>query len=167
MLFEKLADPVTVYEVSPRDGLQNESAIVGTAEKVELVQALLAAGLRRIEATSFVSPKWIPQLADAEDSVAQELVTTLYDWKDALKKKDKAASDKLEAKLKSVNINCLVCHNRNAITHKWQDGYPKHNVVYGTKDGDHPSDKFPKMAASPIMKEAIHCGQCHGNTNKD
>lgn len=66
MLFEKLVDPVTVYEVSPRDGLQNESAIVGTADKVELVQALLTAGLRRIEATSFVSPKWIPQLADAE-----------------------------------------------------------------------------------------------------
>lgn len=66
MLFEKLSDPVTVYEVAPRDGLQNESAIVETAEKVELIQALLAAGLRRIEATSFVSPKWIPQLADAE-----------------------------------------------------------------------------------------------------
>src|SRR5438105_1771766 len=66
MLFEQLVDPVTVYEVSPRDGLQNESAIVGTPDKVELVRALLSAGLRRIEATSFVSPKWIPQLADAE-----------------------------------------------------------------------------------------------------
>jgi hydroxymethylglutaryl-CoA lyase len=55
-----------VYEVSPRDGLQNESAVLATADKVELVQALLAAGLRRIEVTSFVSPKWIPQLADAE-----------------------------------------------------------------------------------------------------
>jgi hydroxymethylglutaryl-CoA lyase len=65
-MFDGLGDAVTVYEVSPRDGLQNESAIVSTAEKVELVQALRAAGLRRIEATSFVSPKWIPQLADAE-----------------------------------------------------------------------------------------------------
>jgi len=104
----------------------------------------------------------LPQLADAEDSVAQEIVTSLYSWKDALKRKDKETAQKEEAKLKSVSINCLVCHNRNAITHKWQDGYPKAGVVYGSKDGDHPSDVFPKMAVSPIMKEAIQCGQCHG-----
>ncbi len=104
----------------------------------------------------------LPQLADAEDSVAQEIVTSLYSWKDALKRKDKETAQKEEAKLKSVSINCLVCHNRNAITHKWQDGYPKAGVVYGSKDGDHPSDAFPKMAVSPIMKEAIQCGQCHG-----
>ena len=66
MLFESLSDPVTVYEVSPRDGLQNESVVLATADKVELVEALCAAGLRRIEVTSFVSPRWIPQLADAE-----------------------------------------------------------------------------------------------------
>lgn len=66
MLFESLSDPVTVYEVSPRDGLQNESAVLPTDAKVELIEALLAAGLRRIEVTSFVSPTWIPQLADAE-----------------------------------------------------------------------------------------------------
>lgn len=104
----------------------------------------------------------LPQLADAEDSVAQEIVTSLYSWKDALKRKDKETAQKEEAKLKSVSINCLVCHNRNAITHKWQDGYPKAGVVYGSKDGDHPSDAFPKMAVSPIMQEAIQCGQCHG-----
>jgi hydroxymethylglutaryl-CoA lyase len=66
MLFDSLSDPVTVYEVSPRDGLQNEGVVVDTAGKVELVHALLDAGLRRIEVTSFVSPRWIPQLADAE-----------------------------------------------------------------------------------------------------
>jgi len=104
----------------------------------------------------------LPQLADAEDSVAQELVTTLYGWKDALKNKDKAAAKKAEDKLKSVTINCLICHNRNAITHKWQDGYPKAGVVYGSQAGEHPSDKYPKMAVSPIMSEAIQCGQCHG-----
>jgi hydroxymethylglutaryl-CoA lyase len=58
---------VSVYEVSPRDGLQNEKATVPLGEKLRLVEALTAAGLRRIEATSFVSPKWIPQLADADD----------------------------------------------------------------------------------------------------
>jgi mono/diheme cytochrome c family protein len=104
----------------------------------------------------------LPQLADAEDSVAQELVSTLYGWKEARAKKDKAAVQKGEEKLKSLNISCLVCHNRNAITHKWQDGYPKAGVVYGSKEGDHPSEKFPKMAVSPIISEAIQCGQCHG-----
>lgn len=104
----------------------------------------------------------MPQLADAEDSVAQEIVTTLYSWKDAVDKKDKVTAKKFEETLKSLNINCLICHNRNSVTHKWQDGYPKADVVYGNKTGDHPSDKFPKMAVSPILNESIQCGQCHG-----
>ncbi len=55
---------VTLVEVGPRDGLQNEAQAVATAHKVELVQRLQAAGLREIEVTSFVSPKWVPQMAD-------------------------------------------------------------------------------------------------------
>jgi hydroxymethylglutaryl-CoA lyase len=61
-----VAAPITVYEVGPRDGLQNEAATVSTADKLALVRALGEAGLRRIEATSFVSPRWIPQLGDAD-----------------------------------------------------------------------------------------------------
>jgi hydroxymethylglutaryl-CoA lyase len=57
---------VEVYEVGPRDGLQNELRTVPTDDKVRLIGALVRAGVRRIEASSFVSPKWIPQLADAE-----------------------------------------------------------------------------------------------------
>jgi hydroxymethylglutaryl-CoA lyase len=60
---------VIVYEVGPRDGLQNEARIVSTADKLALITALAGAGLPRIEATSFVSPRWIPQLADADDLV--------------------------------------------------------------------------------------------------
>lgn len=56
-----------VYEVGPRDGLQNESLGLSTDEKIALIEALIEAGLRRIEVTSFVSPKWIPQLADADE----------------------------------------------------------------------------------------------------
>jgi hydroxymethylglutaryl-CoA lyase len=62
-----VAPSVTVYEVGPRDGLQNEAATVPTADKLALVRALADAGIRRIEATSFVSPRWIPQLADADE----------------------------------------------------------------------------------------------------
>ena len=63
-----MSDEVTVYEVGPRDGLQNEPETVATAAKVELVDRLGRAGLRRIEVTSFVSPRWIPQLADADET---------------------------------------------------------------------------------------------------
>ena len=56
-----------VYEVGPRDGLQNEAVTVPLDGKLALIAALVAAGLRRIEAGSFVSPRWIPQLADSDD----------------------------------------------------------------------------------------------------
>ncbi|MBL8332813.1 MAG: hydroxymethylglutaryl-CoA lyase, partial [Rubrivivax sp.] len=55
---------VTLVDVGPRDGLQNEAAPVDTAHKVELIHRLQAAGCTEIEATSFVSPKWVPQMAD-------------------------------------------------------------------------------------------------------
>jgi hydroxymethylglutaryl-CoA lyase len=55
---------VTLVDVGPRDGLQNEKQTVDAAVKIELVQRLQAAGLREIEVTSFVSPKWVPQMAD-------------------------------------------------------------------------------------------------------
>jgi hydroxymethylglutaryl-CoA lyase len=61
---------VTVYEVGPRDGLQNEAANVPTEGKLALIRALADAGITRIEATSFVSPRWIPQLADAAEVTA-------------------------------------------------------------------------------------------------
>ena len=61
-----LPDRVTIWEVGPRDGLQNEQAIVPLSVKLEFLDRLAAAGLTTIEATSFVHPKWVPQLADAE-----------------------------------------------------------------------------------------------------
>jgi hydroxymethylglutaryl-CoA lyase len=61
---------VRIVEVGARDGLQNEKTIVPTAVKIELIDRLSATGLRTIEATSFVSPKWVPQLADAAEVFA-------------------------------------------------------------------------------------------------
>src|SRR5690554_3680732 len=66
----RLPSAVRIVEVGPRDGLQNEKAIVPTAAKVELVNRLSATGLKSIEATSFVSPRWVPQLADAAEVYA-------------------------------------------------------------------------------------------------
>jgi hydroxymethylglutaryl-CoA lyase len=70
--FEKLPRRVTIFEVGPRDGLQNESRQLATADKVALIDSLSLTGLPAIEITSFVSPKWIPQLADAV-SVARQV----------------------------------------------------------------------------------------------
>ena len=61
---------VTLVEVGPRDGLQNEQQPVAAAVKIELVHLLQAAGLREIEVTSYVSPKWVPQMADNADVMA-------------------------------------------------------------------------------------------------
>jgi hydroxymethylglutaryl-CoA lyase len=69
--FEQLPASATVYEVGARDGLQNELRTLSVVDKVKLVRALVAAGLKRIEVTSFVSPRWIPQLADAEKVLAE------------------------------------------------------------------------------------------------
>jgi hydroxymethylglutaryl-CoA lyase len=61
---------VNLVEVSPRDGLQSESNVVSTEVKVALINRLIAAGVRRVEVTSFVNPKKVPQLADAEAVMA-------------------------------------------------------------------------------------------------
>jgi hydroxymethylglutaryl-CoA lyase len=65
-----LPKQVKIVEVGPRDGLQNEPTIIPAAVKIELIERLAACGFQTIEATSFVSPKWVPQLADAADVYA-------------------------------------------------------------------------------------------------
>ena len=71
-----LPERVEVYEVGPRDGLQNEATVVPVQVKAEFVRRLVSAGLRTVETTSFVHPRWVPQLADAAellDAVAGDL----------------------------------------------------------------------------------------------
>lgn len=62
---------VRIVEVGPRDGLQNEAKAVSTEKKAEFIRLLVAAGLKEIEAASFVHPKWVPQLADAQELIAR------------------------------------------------------------------------------------------------
>ncbi|KAM6529443.1 hypothetical protein FALCPG4_007579 [Fusarium falciforme] len=71
-------DNVRILEVGPRDGLQNIKQAVPTAIKIELVERLLDAGLRSVEATSFVSPKWVPQLADGAQVMKEILRTSQH-----------------------------------------------------------------------------------------
>ena len=65
-----MADHVTIFETGPRDGLQNEARQIATADKITLIDLLSDCGLTQIEVTSFVSPKWVPQIADAEAVLA-------------------------------------------------------------------------------------------------
>lgn len=97
----------------------------------------------------------LPQLEEAEDSVAKEIVENIYAFVDD---GDEEAAEALQ----SLNIGCTVCHNRNAIVHKWKDGAPQKNAVYGNTDGAHDDEAHPEMKKSMIMKESILCGQCHG-----
>ena len=62
-----MTERVTLFEMAPRDGLQNEATMIATADKIELVDRLSRCGFSKIEVTSFVSPRWVPQLADAAE----------------------------------------------------------------------------------------------------
>ena len=65
-----MAEPVEIFEVGPRDGLQNESRMIPAADKIALIDLLSTAGFRRIEVASFVSPRWVPQMADGAEVLA-------------------------------------------------------------------------------------------------
>lgn len=96
----------------------------------------------------------LPQIKDATDAVAQEIAQAAIDGA--------AGDEAAREKLKKIGINCLICHNQKALIHKWTDGEPEPNVIYATKDGAHPDGKFTSLKKSPIIKESILCGQCHG-----
>lgn len=111
---------VSIVEVGPRDGLQNEKIQIPTDKKIEFVDKLSESGLRRIEVTSFVSPKWVPQLADAKQVMAKikrnpsvrysTLTPNLKGFNDALESNTQevaifgAASETFTKK----NINCTI-----------------------------------------------------------
>jgi hypothetical protein len=89
----------------------------------------------------------------AEDSVAKEIAAALM--KDPIDK----------ATLAKVQITCKVCHWEKAIAHRILDGKPNlpaEGVIYGSKSGPHDAQDYPKMEKSPILDQAIFCGQCHG-----
>lgn len=66
-----MGERVTIFEMAPRDGLQNEKSIIATEDKIRLVDRLSECGFSKIEVTSFVSPKWVPQMADAAEVMAR------------------------------------------------------------------------------------------------
>jgi hypothetical protein len=150
-------------------------SLFGTGRTAATLKTTILNGLMEWPASGVKSPKdvkvehlmgcarcHLPQLAEATDAVAQEIVTTTFAWQQSVEDGDTAKAEAAGVKLSSLNIGCLVCHNRNAITHKWSDGYPRPDTVYGSQSGEHPAPGFTRMQPSPIMSESILCGQCHG-----
>lgn len=104
----------------------------------------------------------LPQLDEATDDVAREIVATIRSWQQAYKDSDFDKAEELEETIGSLNIGCAVCHNKVAIIHKYSDGYPQYDTIYGAQEGDHEDEEYTKMAEAPALGEAIFCGQCHG-----
>lgn len=111
-----LPKKVTIVEVGPRDGLQNEATNLEAADKARLIEALSAAGLQRIEIGSFVSPKWIPQMANSGE-LAKSLQLPAGTRCSALVPNDKGYEAALEAGLKEIALfmSATESHNKKNI----------------------------------------------------
>ncbi len=98
---------VTLVEVAPRDGLQNETTLLGTEDKVSLIEGAFAAGLRRIEVCSFVNPKRVPQMADAE-AVLSKLSSQVFEGAIGLVLNERGLDRALETPLQEINYVVVV-----------------------------------------------------------
>ena len=98
-----LPSKVKVYEVGPRDGLQNEKEIVPATTKVELIERLADAGMTYIEASSFVSPKWVPQMGDAAEVFAGIKAKDGVTYS-ALVPNDRGMDGAMEAGIKEISV---------------------------------------------------------------
>ena len=98
---------VTLVEVAPRDGLQNETTLFGTEDKVSLIEGAFAAGLRRIEVCSFVNPKRVPQMADAE-AVLSKLSSQVFEGAIGLVLNERGLDRALETPLQEINYVVVV-----------------------------------------------------------
>ncbi len=99
-----LPERVTIYEVGPRDGLQNEKSVVPAAVKAEFIRRLADAGLETIETTSFVPPSWVPQLADAKEVLADLGDTGRGSRRPVLVPNERGLDDALEAGVGAIAV---------------------------------------------------------------
>ncbi|MEW9667502.1 hydroxymethylglutaryl-CoA lyase [Ammoniphilus sp. 3BR4] len=118
-------EPIKIFEVGPRDGLQNEQEFISTEDKVQLISLLAQAGVSHIEATSFVHPKWIPQLADAKE-VASRLPQAERVHYSALVPNIKGLGGAAEAGLREIAVfmSASETHNQKNINKPIGETFP-------------------------------------------
>ncbi|MBN8184171.1 hydroxymethylglutaryl-CoA lyase [Roseibium aggregatum] len=161
-----MSEFVTLFEMGPRDGLQNEKSFVPTAQKIDLVDRLSACGFRKIEVTSFVSPKWVPQMADAQEvmegiyrhpSVTYAVLTPNVKGYTAAKKvsaDEVAIFGSASEGFSRKNINCSVAESierfKPLLEKAHEDGIPVRGYVSCVTDcpydGATPPEKVAEVA---------------------
>ena len=163
-----MSEFVTLFEMGPRDGLQNEKTFVPTAQKIDLVDRLSACGFRKIEVTSFVSPKWVPQMADAQEvmegiyrhpSVTYAVLTPNVKGYTAAKKvsaDEVAIFGSASEGFSRKNINCSVAESierfKPLLEKAHEDGIPVRGYVSCVTDcpydGPTPPEKVAEVASA-------------------
>ena len=170
-----MADRVTLYEVSPRDGLQNEARQVPTADKIRLVDRLSACGFSHIEVTSFVSPKWVPQMADAAEVMAgitrrpgityAVLTPNLQGLERALEAKadEVAVFASASESFSQKNINCSITESldrfRPVLVRAKAEAVPVRGYVSCVTDCPYEGPIAPEAVAK--VAQALHQMGCH------
>ena len=131
-LFSAAPAEVSIYEVGPRDGLQNESQILPTDNKLELIEGLVEAGIRRIEITSFVNPRWIPAMADHMEVASRIKRVDGVDYS-ALVPNMRGLDGATRAGMKEVAVFMAASqtHNRKNINKSTEDALTTYRGVVG------------------------------------
>lgn len=105
---------ITVVEVGPRDGFQNVKAMIPTDEKIAIIRAMISSGIRQMEITSFVNPKWLPQMADAAQVTEEILKDAPEDFRAiALAPNKRGVSNAVQAGLKNVTYVLSASESHN------------------------------------------------------
>ncbi|MDX5595555.1 hydroxymethylglutaryl-CoA lyase [Pseudovibrio sp. SPO723] len=168
-----MSDHVTLFEMGPRDGLQNEKVLISTPAKIALIDQLSGCGFTKIEATSFVSPKWVPQMADAAQVLAgitrkpgvkyTALTPNLkgYDRAREAKADEVAVFGSASEGFSQANINCSVAESFERfapiIEQAKSDGIPVRGYVSCVIRCPYDGDTDPAMVAS-VAKRMIEMG---------
>lgn len=149
-----LPEQVTIKEVGPRDGLQNEKKEISTEDKIAWINQLSESGLSYIEITSFVHPNWIPQLKDAVE-VAQSIKRKEGVTYAALVPNMKGLERALEADVDEVSIfmSASETHNKKNINKSIEETYPVlQEVVTGAKEAGKQSEAMYQLFLVALMK---------------
>ena len=129
-------DSVTIFEMAPRDGLQNEDKIIATKDKIKLVDLLSDCGFRKIEVASFVSPKWVPQMADGAEVLA------------GIKRTPGVAYTALTPNLRGLEAALAAGADEVAIFTSASEGFSQHNINCSIAES---LERFAPML--PLIKE--------------